>query len=733
MRRTATKAIAAPTRVSGSERARLALPLWLLALLLLLVTMALYWPATRCDFVNLDDDLHVTANLQVQQGLSLQNIKWAFLNPVAHDWHPLSVCSHMLDCQLFRLNPWGHHLTSVLLHTLNAGLVFALLQAMTGARWRSLWVAALFAVHPLRVESVAWVTERKDVLSALFGLLALMAYARYAEVQSLKSKVQPAAPAGQRGESPKSVVRGPWSLFRLRSPIFYLLSLFCFALGLMSKPMLVTWPLVMILLDYWPLRRFQFKTQDSRLKTSLPLLLEKLPFFALAALASVVTFAVQKRGGVVAAVEHMPLGARAGNALISYCRYLGKLFWPTDLAVMYPHPGYWPLAKVLLAGGGLLGLSVLVWVGRRRYPYLLMGWLWYCGTLVPVSQMIQTGSQAMADRWTYLPSLGMLIMVVWGAYELTRRWQHQVLGLSMAGGAAVGLCLALTWQQIGYWKDSEALFWHALEVTENNYVAHGNLGAALDKKGQTDEAMHQFREALRLGPQQAEAHNNLGAALDEKDQIDEAIRQYQKALRLKPSYAEAHNNLGTALGKKGQTDEAIRQYQEALRLKPDYAEAHYNLGAALGRKGQSDEAIRQYQEAVRLKPDYADAHNNLGAALDDRGQSDEAIRHYQAALRLKPNHAEAHNNLGIALGRKGQSDEALLQFQEAVRLKPDYAEAHNNLGIAFYQQHRTGEAIRQFQEALRLKPDYAGARQNLDAVLATGARSSPPPGSAPSP
>ena len=343
--------------------------------------------------------------------------------------------SHMAVCQVFGAKPWGHHLANVLLHALNAGLVFAWLQAMTGARWRSLLVAALFALHPLRVESVAWVAERKDVLAGLFGLLALMAYVRYTEVQSLKSKVQ----------SLKSEAGGQWSAVSGQWFLWYLLSLCLFALGLMSKATVVTWPFVMLLLDYWPLGRMQnAKATDTQhatrntLHVPLPLLLEKLPFFALAALASVATFLVQQRGGCLAADESLPLGARVGNALISYCRYLGKLVWPAHLAVFYPHPGQWPLGQVLLAGGLILVISGLVWALRRRAPYLLMGWLWFAGTLVPMIGLVQTGGQAMADRWTYLPSLGLLILTVWGAHELTRDWRHQAAVLS--GGGRGGGC-----------------------------------------------------------------------------------------------------------------------------------------------------------------------------------------------------------------------------------------------------------------------------------------------------
>jgi Flp pilus assembly protein TadD len=643
------------------------------AVLLVLVTIAVYWPATQCEFVNIDDNLHVTANVQVQKGLTWESIKWAWFNPVNCNWHPLTMWSHMLDCQLFGLNPWGHHLTSVLLHAANTGLVFLLLRGLTGALWRSVLVAALFGLHPLRVDSVAFVAERKDVLSGFFGLLALMAYACYAQlqslklegslesgVQSLKSKVGSRVPKTTSHAS-RITFHAPRST--LHASAFYFLSLFFFALGLLSKPMLVTWPFVMLLLDYWPLRR----SAECGMRNAEPgvvgagqgrtlpwtkLVLEKAPFFGLAALAGVVTFLAQRSAGALAGGASLPLGARLGNAVISYCRYLGKMVWPTDMTVYYPHPGYWPLRNVVLASGLILGLSMLVWGQRRQFPYMLMGWLWYCGMLVPVSQVIQSGTHAMADRYTYLPSLGVLILAAWFACELTRRWRYQARVFSVAGSAAIVLCCLLTRYQIGYWKNSEVLLRHALAVTENNALAHRNLASALLEKGQIDEAISHFQEFVRLRPDVANSHYNLGVALSSKGRMGEAIGQFQEALRLNPDNAEAHNNLGTALDEKGQLDEAIRQYQEALRLKPDYEVAHINLGVALGKQGQIDEAIRQLQEAIRLKPDHAEARNNLGTAFYQLGRIDKAINEFQEALRLKPDYADARRNLDVALAAK---------------------------------------------------------------------------------
>ncbi len=667
---------------SATNRTWSRFPVWLVAGLLVLVTIALYWPAMQCAFLNYDDGGYVTSNNHVQAGLTLESIKWAFLSPVEANWHPLTVLSHMLDCQLFGLNPRGHHLTSVLFHALNAVLVFALLQQLTGATWRSLLAAALFAVHPLHVESVAWVAERKDVLSACFGLLALLFYARYAQRRS-------------RGADHGSPAVSSMLDVQSSSAINYSLSLAFFICGLMSKAMLVTWPFVMLLLDYWPLQRVTSGGwRVSRQGNWKWLLWEKLPFFALSAAASVMTFVAQQHGGAFAAGENLPLSARGANALISCCCYLGKTFWPTDLAVFYPHPGYWPVAKVLLAGGLLAGISALLIVMRRRHPFLLMGWLWFCGTLVPVIGLVQVGGQAMADRYTYIPSLGVLILVVWGAHELTRRWRLHMVALLVAGSAAIGLCLALTRQQIGYWQDGETLFRHALEVTDNNHIAHLNLGIALGTKGQVDRAISEYQEAIRLKPDFAKAHYNLGAALGMKGQIDQAISQYKEVIRLTPDDAEAHYNLGLAFGRKGQIDEAISQYRETIRLKPDDADVHNNLGNALFNKGQIDEAVRQYQEAIRLKPDYVEAHNNLGVALGNKDQIDEAIGQFQEAIRLKPDNAEAYNNLGYLWAERGENlEQARAMIEKAVKLEPKNAVFLDSLGWVLFKLNRPREAL----------------------------------------
>jgi protein O-mannosyl-transferase len=691
---------------------------WLPCVLLGLATVALYWPATRCDFIVIDDAFNVTGNVPVLKGLTWEGVKLFFFNPWAPPaYTPVTMLSHMVVAQLCGLNPAGHHMGNVLVHALNAALVFAWLRLMTGATWRSLLVAALFAVHPLRVEPVLWVTERRELVCACFGLLTLIAYVRYA--QSSK----------EQAESRKQKVEsggGLRSLSHLPASIFYLLAVGFYACGVLSKPTLVTWPFVILLLDYWPLRRLDVSRLHAFLSTLFRLVLEKIPFFVLSIFMSAMYAVGHELSRSFTWGGNHPFGGRLGNAVYSYGWYLLKLLWPSNLAVIYLHPGYWPLMKVVLAGGLILGVSVLAGLGWRRRPWLLVGGLWYCGALVPNSQLLQSGVLARADRWTYLPLIGVLILIVWGACDLVRGKEdgrrmrdegrsprdgtaagaarlhnssfiiHPSL-LWVAGAAAIVLFMGLTRCQIGYWKDSETLLEHSLAVTGSHEVPLTFLGTALAQKGQ----------------------------------IEEAIRQYQAALRLNPDFAPAHTELGSTLVRKGQVDQAIVHFQEALRIEPGYTVVHFNLGNAFLEKGQTDEAIREYQEALRrrlwLSLDDPNLHNNLGLAFARKGQPDEAIREYQQALRLQPEDPDIHFNLGAVLARRGQLDEAIRHYQETLRLQPDRAEAHNNLGTAFYQQGRIGEAVHEFQEALRLKPDYADARKNLMVALAASANPSPAP------
>jgi len=597
-----------------------------MGVLLALMTIALYWPATGHDFFNCDDPEYVLKNPHVTSGLTLENVRWAFSALYANNWHPLTWISHQADCQLFGFNPAGHHLTGVLLHSAATVLVFVLLRSLTGTVWRSFLVAALFGWHPAHVESVAWVAERKDVLSTCFGLMSLIFYTCH--VHSKKE--------GHTGN--------------------YWLAWVCFAAGLMSKPMLVTWPFILLLLDYWPLRRLEPSRVGTFRSIAWRRVQEKIPFFALAAAASAITYVAQKSGGAVVAVANLPLGGRAENGLISYCRYLGKLFWPADFAVFYPHPGQWPWEQVLLAGGLLGLLSLFAYGQRHRHPFLIIGWLWFLGTLFPVIGWVQVGTQAMADRYTYIPAIGIFIAAVWGASALIDRWPRLRWELAMAGCVFLLINMGLTHRQLGYWKDSESLFRHAIEVTRKNHFAQAGLGTALYKKGRLEEAVLHYEEALRLNPQEADLHSNLATVLCDLGRPAEAVQEYQTALRLRPNDAEIHFNLGTACEEEGQAGEALSHYQEALRLQPDFPAARHHLGNALLKQGRLEDAIREYQELIRLKPDEADARNNLGVALFQLGQGDEALRQFQEVLRLQPKNQNARDNLNRVLELRKSSN-----------------------------------------------------------------------------
>ncbi len=636
-------------------------------------------------FVNFDDDDYVYDNLEVARGLTLPGIVWAFTHVYAANWHPLTWISHMLDCQLYGLHAGGHHLTNILLHMATAILLFLVLSWMTGFLWRSAFVAAVFALLPFRVESVAWVAERKDVLSGVFFMLTLWAYVRYA--------------------------RRPWSVAR------YGWVVLAFGLGLMCKPMLVTLPFVLWLLDYWPLNRVAAGAgRGHPLPISRRLILEKLPLFGMAAAACVATLFAQTV--TLASVAQISLPMRVGNALISYVTYLGQMFWPSGLAVLYPFTvrsvgG----SAVVLSLAVLAGVSAGVFVLGRGRPYFLTGWLWYLVMLVPVIGIVQVGDQTRADRYTYLPQIGLYILVTWAAADWCAGWRHRRVVL---GGLATVVLVALTWcahTQTSYWRDSESLWTHTLACTSGNFIGQNNLGNALLQNGDVDDAITHFQEALQINPGYVEAHINLGNALFQRGKVDEAIAQYQRALQINPDYAGAHYDLGNALLRQGSVDEAIAQYQRALQIRPDYALAHGNLGNALLQKGNVDEAVAHIQRALQIKPGNATAHNNLGNALLRKGSVGEAIVNFRKALRINPDYAEAHYNLGNALVKEGDADEAITHFQKALQINPDYAEAHYNLGNALLQKGRVDEAIAQYQKALQIKPDYAEVHNNLGNAL----------------
>ena len=594
----------------------------LVYLLLIFATLVVFHRLPTHDFINLDDNLLVYENPQVLAGLNKQGVIWAFTQYHAEYWHPVTWLSHMLDCQMFGLRPGLHHLTSLLFHLANCVLLLLMLRRMTGALWRSAFVAALFAIHPLHVESVAWVAERKDVISAFFWFLSIWAYAGYAEQPGLKR---------------------------------YLLVLLFFGLGLMAKPMVVTLPFVLLLLDYWPLGRLQWQDVRPVSDPEIPrssffrLLWEKIPLFALTAVTIVATIVVQEKVGALKSLEAFPLTTRIANALVSYSTYMAKMVWPHNLAVYYPHPNTIPLWQVAGAGFLLICVSVLVIKAARNRPYLAVGWLWYLGTLVPVIGLVQVGSQAMADRYTYISLIGLFIMIAWGVPSILAGWRHGRAACGFASAILLLGCMVGTWRQVGHWQNSITLFQHTVEVTRDNHFAHNNLGVALARDGRLAEATYHYFQALRIKPDRAEVHNNLGNALAAQGSVDKAVDHYYRAIKIDANNARAYNNLGNLLANQGKMEEAISHYHEALRLEPDYGGAHYNLGTALAEQGRTEEAINHFTEALRLMPYWAGAHNNLGVLLEKRGRLDEAVRHYSEALRLDPDYDKARNNLERAL------------------------------------------------------------------------------------
>ena len=709
-------------------------PGWV-ALLLAAATALVYYPVVRWQFVNLDDPLYVSSNTHVQKGLTLEGLSWALSTGHGGNWHPLTWLSHMLDAQFFGPGPAGPHVVNLLFHLANTLLLLGLLRRLTGALWRSAFVAALFALHPLHVESVAWISERKDVLSAFFFLLTLWAYACYAQKSEarnpkLEGNPKPEIREGSQKPTPRTTFHV--SRFTSHAPRFYALSLLFFALGLMSKPMLVTVPFVLLLLDYWPLGRMQsgecgMPNDASRFtfhispRTLLPLLCEKIPFFLLSAASCVVTFFVQKKGGAVQSLAQMALRPRLENTPVAYARYLGKTLWPAGLATPYPRAEHWPLIQVVLAVALLVGLSLgAVWVSRR-WRFVGTSWFWFVGMLVPVIGLVQVGEQSMADRYTYLPLIGLFIIAVWGVAEVCDRWRLPKMAFAGAAGLVVLACAVQTRHQAGTWRDSEALYLHNLAVTRNNWLACYNLGWYLDEEKRFDEALVYYRKAIEMEPRNPEPLNNIGVALVAKKQYAEAIPYFERALKAEPGFVEAHNNIGKALEELGKLDEAIPEYRLVLAKKPEHISALNNLGNALVRKGQFTDAIQTFEASLRAKPDQVAAHYGLAGALARLGRTDEAINQYQQVLQRSPTNASAHNDLGLVLARRGNLDQAILQFREAVRCKPDDPEVLCNLGRTLAGQQKLDEAIPLYLQALRLAPTNANAHAALgQALAATG-------------
>src|SRR5216110_1537317 len=626
-------------------------------LFLAVISLIVFGQTIRYDFVNFDDDLYVYNTPAIQSGVTIKGIAVAFISQHARNWHPLTTLSHMLDCQLYGLNAGGHHATNIILHTIAVLLLFRVLQHMTGAVWKSTIVAALFAVHPLHVESVAWVSERKDVLSAVFFLLMLNAYVRYARAPSMTR---------------------------------YLLVAVLFAAGLMSKPMLVTAPVILLLLDYWPLRRFkQYSSTTGKvlnsgkqLRTKQQLFLEKIPLLLLSAGSCFVTFVLQKRA--TGAIPPLPFLWRVQNALVSYVMYLWETLWPTHLAVFYPHPNNTlPIWAVVLAVALLLAITVSAIVFRNKRPYVFTGWFWYLVMLLPVIGLVQVGEQGHADRYTYLPHIGLFLLAVWLAADLIA--VHQARS-RLAIATVVVIILALAWAafiQTSYWRNSETLWTHALDVTSDNDFAHNNLGYLCVDQGELDKAIAHFEAALRIRSRKLDPHYNVGSAF---------VRM----------------NLADALARKGQPDEAMVHYEEAIRLQPNYADAYYNRGNVLFAEGRIDEAMADWEKTLQIQPNDADAHTCIGNALLRKGSLKEAIAHYEKALGLAPGDPHSRNNIAWVLATSSDGSirdgvKAVEFAQEAVQLSsgrdPNFV---RTLAAAYAESSRFSEAVAAAQQAITI-------------------------------
>ncbi len=624
-----------------------------ICLFLVIATLAVYWQVSNHEFLNYDDDLYITQNYHVQAGLRLSGLFWSFTSGtlVSNYWHPLTWLSHMMDVQLYGMNAGGHHMTNLILHIANTLLVFFLLNRMTKDIWKSAFASSLFALHPLHVESVAWVAERKDVLSTLFWLLTMLAYCRFVEKATLTR---------------------------------YFMLVLCFVLGLMSKPMLVTLPFVLLLLDLWPLNRLQLGQEihvgsvHAQSRSIWFLIGEKVPLFVMAAGASIAAYITQKIGGALPAMDGAVFKIQIANALVSYASYIQKMIWPTRLAAFYPHPGTVPLPMAVGAGVLLIIITACVVFFWRRRPYLLVGWFWFVGTLVPVIGLVKVGSFAMADRYTYVPLIGLFILVAWLVPDLVPLRSHRKVWFATIAMLYLSVLMGLTWKQTRYWKDSATLFTHALTVTTDNYLAHMKLGEALAEQHNNAEAIQHYLEALRINPDFALVLFNLGNVYADLGSIDDAVYYYKKALQKQPNFAKAHNNLGNAMARQGNYEAAAFHYKEAIRINPGYAGAYYNLARIAANQGQIEDAILHYQKTVLLNPMMTEALFNLSWIYATH--PNEQFRNAAEALRLAEklckmtqyNQPLALDALAAAHAETGQFDAAVATAKKALQLALKY-------------------------------------------------------------
>ncbi len=600
------------------------LMLFYIYIFLAVTTFSVYMQVKNYEFIDLDDKDYIVDNQPVKTGLTLANIKWAFTTANESNWHPLTWISHMLDCQLFGLNPAGHHLTNVFFHIINTLLLFAILNAMTGLMWRSAFVAAAFALHPLHVESVAWVSERKDVLSTMFGMLTIAAYFYYTKKPSL---------------------------------LRYLPAILLFVLGLMSKPMLVTLPFILLLLDYWPLNRIESINSKGLIRPAI----EKIPFFVLSVVSSIITFIAQQKGGSVIELTKLSGKFRLANAFVSYFRYIQKTIWPTKLSVFYPFEYLYP-AQAVLAIISLIIISFLVIRFSRNHKYLLTGWFWYVGTLIPVIGLVQVGQQAFADRYSYIPSIGLFIIAAWAIPSLLEKIPYRRAILTAGSIAAVSILYILTYIQTGYWSNSMTLFQHSINVTKNNSRMYHTLGLTYSRLQLYPQAIEDFRKSIEIDPCDPGAYQNLSAAYNNMGLSEKAIEVCNKALLIKPDDTKSLINLGVALGQLKKFDDAIETFKKGIQANPNDSELYYNLAYTYAQTGQTDMAIQNYLKTIEINSRFAAAYCNLGVIYGQLTQYDKAIESLKKAIEIKPDYADAYYDLGYAYVLIGDKKSALEQY-----------------------------------------------------------------------
>ncbi len=654
---------------------------------LALLAMAAFWPVVTFDFVNYDDHFYLTDNPRVQQGLTPANIGWAFTRAIGY-YNPIDQLSHMLDCQLFGMNPGGHHAANLLYHICSTMALFVLLRRMTGQPWCSALAAALFAIHPQNVQPVAWISGRRDVLSTLFALLALSAYLWYAAGPGIRRYV----------------------------PVVVLL-----ILSMMVKPSFLPFPVVLLFLDYWPLQRMEgIRLSEGNGRRRLCRLVgEKIPLFLIVIAFAVSTYAFQRMAGALTSFEPRPVVFRLANAATSYVMYPWKALWPTHLAACYPYPAFsgWRMAAALSL---LALLTVVAVVGRKRFPYLFVGWFWYALILAPLCGLVgQIGNEARADRYAYISTVGLFVAVAWGLDAVVGRWRRTAVVIPVAAVVALAMYAAAANIQVRTWSDSATLFHHAIDAVPDNYLAYTFFGKTLEEQGRDDDAIAAYSEALHIAPGFADAHNNLGSVLNRKGRYAEAVGHYAAALSARPRDPIMLYNMGLALLAQDKVDDAIAHFRQAIAAQPDLSPAHNSLGYSLARKGAPEEAVAEYRKALAAAPDSPLVLYNMGDALVALGRHAEALQCYTHAGEADPgNRHEALNRIGEALVRQDKNEEAIPYFRQAVAAKPDFAVAHNNLGCELARKGALKEAIAEYRQALRIDPNFTLALNNLKRALA---------------